>query len=727
MKFSLLNRMALVAALFVLPFSVVFGHFVPYTPDSPDGGNTGIILVFSQDSQETEQESLLSALPGNSVLWWECGAALVRVPVSDASGWLSFFRGSPCISAADYDDGILVSAISQDAYSDSQWGLDNNGTYSYIADMNTSTVLSMADVDMDIPEAWASYQSQITSPREVIVAVIDTGVDTSHPDLVSNIWVNQGEIPDDGIDNDNNGYVDDIYGWDFYNGDNTVCHYEKDGTTLLSDNDNHGTHVAGIIAAEKDNGIGIAGVASCTNVKVMVLKIHGGPNGSGSISNAVRAIRYATAMGADICNISWGTSKSNDALEQVIRESDMLFVAAAGNAGTNNNSAPVYPASYDLDNLISVTFIDASGRMSAKSNYGVSTVDLAGPGVHIYSTCVGGYCSFSGSSMAAPHVSGVAALLYSCGNNLYPSNIKEIIVNTIKPIDSLAGKVKYAGIPDAFAAVAALSSIKRDYTAPTLSFSSGFENEHILLSVNAVDIGGSGIRTIRYAYGEKELSYFRHGTVETSIEPDTALSLNKSGTYTFYVSDYAGNERALIYQLQDDTIPPDAWLSYKVAYNYGSITVNVQAVDSQSGIKTLQYAPGEQETSYFRSAKSGTAITLENGVGAFTVKEPGVYTVYAADYRGNKAVYRIDAKIIPSSSLALSAYRKTLKVGKTYKITAALIPAESTDGLRFRSSDTSVCKVNSAGRVTGIAPGKATITVKTASGITKKCIITVTE
>lgn len=729
MKKSHLNHIISMAALFVLPFSLTASHRPPETSAASDTAQTqDLILVFSRASEESERSALLSGLPDESILWKEQDTALIQVPAATADGWLSFFRRSSCVAAADYDGTIQLSSISEDAYSDAQWGLNNNGTYSYIADMNTSTVLSVVDVDMNVLETWAAYQDFVTSPREVVVAVIDTGIDVNHPDLASNIWINNSEIPGDGIDNDNNGYVDDIYGWDFYNGDNTVCHYDEDGIhTLLTDNDDHGTHVAGIIAAEKDNGVGIAGVASCTNVKIMVLKIHGGKNGSGTISNAIRAIRYATAMGADICNISWGTSKSNDALEQVIRESDMLFVTAAGNSGTNNNSSPVYPASYALDNLISVTFIDASGRMSAKSNYGISTVDLAAPGIHIYSTCVGGYCSFSGSSMAAPHVSGVAALLYSYGNNLYPSNIKEIIVNTIKPLDSLSGKVKYAGIPDAFAAITAVSSIKKDYTAPTLTFQCGFENEHILLTVNASDTGGSGVRTIRYAYGTRELSYFRHGTIEASIASGTTLSLTKAGTYTFYVSDYAGNERALIYHVLDDLTPPSAELSYKVAFNYGSITITVKASDTQSGIKTIKYAPGEQDVDYFRSGSAGTPITLKDGTGTFNVKEAGIYTVYVADYRGNKAVYTINAEIKASADLALNAYRKTVKVGKTYKIVPALTPADSTDILRFRSSDTTVCKVNTAGKVTGIAPGKATITVTTASGITRKCIITVIE
>lgn len=695
-------------------------------PDSAAGSADRLIVLFHDDVSVSEQSRLLSKLPEDSLLWAEHQTALVQVSASSSAQWLSYFTSSELVAAADLDTDIELSSLSEDAYSEAQWGLHNEGSYSFIADMNTSTILSTADVDMNIAEAWTTYDSLIDNPREVIVAVIDTGVDINHPDLAQNIWINQGEIPGDGIDNDNNGYIDDVYGWDFYNNDNSVCHYGEDGIhTLLSDNDDHGTHVSGIIAAVKDNGIGIAGVASNTNIKIMVLKIHGGEKGSGTISNAIRAIRYATAMGADICNISWGTSKCNTVLEQAIRESDMLFVTAAGNDGTNNNSAPTYPASFQLDNLISVTFIDASGRLSSKSNYGTSTVDLAAPGIHIYSTCVGDYASLSGSSMATPHVAGVAALLYSYGNNLYPQNIKEILLSTIKPIASLEGKTRYPGIPDAFSALSALSSIKKDYQAPTLTFHSGFSQENLTLTVQARDAGGSGIRTIRYASGSKELSYFRHGTTDTSITSGETISLAKSGTYTFYVSDYAGNERALVFQLRDDTTAPAAKLSYSVAFDTKTMTVDVSASDSQSGIKVIKYAKGNRTASYFRSGSTGEAISLTDGAGSFTVTEEGIYTVYTTDYRGNKSVHTVDVRMVPSVSLSLSAYRKTITVGKSYTLVPSMTPADTTDLLQFRSSDKAVCKVNAAGKVTAVAPGKATITVKTASGITKKCVITV--
>ncbi len=240
MKKKYFNRTGLMAAVILLP-SLFFALPVTGLANSE---SSDIILLFCPESDINRQRSVLSLMPKDSLLWHENGAALLRVEAKSAPLWLSYLREDSAVAAADYDAPVTALGISQDAYSDAQWGLNNDGSYSYIADMNTSTVLSTSDIDMNIPEAWALYSSMLSSPREVVVAVIDTGIDINHPDLAANIWVNPGEIPGDNIDNDNNGFIDDTSGWDFYNGDNTVCHYDTDGIhTLASDNDDHGTHV----------------------------------------------------------------------------------------------------------------------------------------------------------------------------------------------------------------------------------------------------------------------------------------------------------------------------------------------------------------------------------------------------------------------------------------------------------------------------------------------------
>ena len=363
-----------------------------------------------------------------------------------------------------------------DPYNDALWAFDNPGYYTHYYGSFPVTQYSTEGIDMNIWDAWENYPITKEETRTVIVAIIDTGVDYRHPDLRDAMWTNPNEIPDNGIDDDGNGYVDDIYGWDFYN-DASVCHYEEteNGYTVdPDDNDNHGTHIAGIIAATANNSIGISGIASNVNIKIMSLKIHGGSSSSGSVANAIKAIRYAEAMGADICNLSWGTFNHSQALELTIRESSMLFISAAGNNGINNNSTPMFPASLRLPNLISVAYIKNDGTLADDSNYGVSTVDIAAPGEDIYSTLVGTYGYSSGTSMAAPHITGLAAMLYAYQENIYPAQVKELIINTMTPLDTITGFLINPGIPDAGAAIRSLSGITTDTSEPFLVFDTSF-------------------------------------------------------------------------------------------------------------------------------------------------------------------------------------------------------------------------------------------------------------
>lgn len=244
------------------------------------------------------------------------------------------------------------------------WGLENIG-------QEIAGVAGTPDVDMDINEAWLKGQGD----SNVVVAVIDTGVDVKHPDLQNNIWVNKAEANGTiGVDDDNNGYVDDIHGWDFYNNDNTVFD--------SIDGDEHGTHVAGTIAATANNGIGVVGVAP--NVKIMSLKFLG-PQG-GYTSDAILAVEYAKTMGIKITNNSWGGGGFDQALYDAIANSGALFVAAAGNEGIDVEGEPHYPSSYDCDNILSVAAIENTGEMASFSNYGAVSVDVAAPGAKIQSS-----------------------------------------------------------------------------------------------------------------------------------------------------------------------------------------------------------------------------------------------------------------------------------------------------------------------------------------------------
>ena len=266
---------------------------------------------------------------------------------------------------------------------------------------STGTVQAAAGVDIGAEDAWALYDG---GSRDVVVALVDTGIDYTHADLEGRIWVNEDEIPGNGVDDDGNGYIDDVYGWNFYSGSNQV---------YTGSEDSHGTHGAGTIAAHADNGIGIAGIVRSDHVKVMAVKALGGWDGSGSTASIIRAIQYAEANGARICNLSLGSSRNDPALYRTIAASDMLFVVAAGNDGADLELAPSYPASYHLDNLITVANLRYDGNLDPTSSYGASSVDLAAPGTHILSTTPGNsYSYMTGTSMAAPMVTGAAAMVW---------------------------------------------------------------------------------------------------------------------------------------------------------------------------------------------------------------------------------------------------------------------------------------------------------------------------
>lgn len=290
------------------------------------------------------------------------------------------------------------------------------------------------------PLAWATNRGE-----GAVVAVLDSGTTLSHPDLMSSNWTNPAETPNNGADDDNNGFVDDYYGADWIG---------RDGTP--NDEAGHGTHVSGTIAARHNNGIGIAGVAPGSTV--MPLKFLDG-NGAGNVGDAIAAIEYAVANGADVINASWGGPAYSAPLEAAIRragDAGVVFVAAAGNEGSNNDAAPTYPAAMNIPTLISVAATDRADNLADFSNYGRGSTQVAAPGAEILSTLGDGYGYYSGTSMAAPHVAAIVAMLRSKDQSLAAGTVANAIAAGARKVPSLSAAVSSGGVVDLIGSYAAL-------------------------------------------------------------------------------------------------------------------------------------------------------------------------------------------------------------------------------------------------------------------------------
>ncbi|MBC2695056.1 MAG: S8 family serine peptidase [Desulfobacteraceae bacterium] len=295
-----------------------------------------------------------------------------------------------------------------------QWALNNTGQTG-----------GTPDADIDAPEAWDLQ----TGSSSMVVAVVDSGIDLTHEDLAANLWTNPGEIPGNGIDDDDNGYIDDVNGWDFRDNDN-------DPTDTSPICGGHGTHVAGIIGAVGNNGVAVVGVN--WDVQIMPLRCFGAFLGifcTANDSDIMEAIEYYTDFGVRVSNNSYGGGPSSQAMEEVIRASHSVFAAAAGNDGTNNDTSPHYPSNYNLDNIIAVAATDHNDQMAYFSNFGIKSVDLAAPGDKILSTLPGNnYDVYSGTSMASPFVAGAAALLLAQDFTLTNMEVKWRLLKGTDPL-----------------------------------------------------------------------------------------------------------------------------------------------------------------------------------------------------------------------------------------------------------------------------------------------------
>ena len=315
--------------------------------------------------------------------------------------------------------GVRENSLTADPQFSSLWGLHNTGNNEPAGGRGNSSSSGVAGADINAINAWKLTKGS----RDIKIAVIDTGVDYNHQDLRANMWTNTAEANGKpGVDDDGNGYIDDIHGYDFAN---------NDGDPM--DGNGHGTHCAGTIAAEHDNNIQVAGVmaeASIVAIKFLT------DQGSGSTADAIKAIDYATKVGVDIMSNSWGGGGFSQALKDAIvraEKAGIVFTAAAGNSAQNNDSTPHYPSNYDVSNIISVAAHNYNDGLASFSCYGQKTVHVAAPGRNILSTVPGNKTDvFSGTSMATPHVTGVVGLYLAYHGKTDPEQVKnELMASSV--------------------------------------------------------------------------------------------------------------------------------------------------------------------------------------------------------------------------------------------------------------------------------------------------------
>lgn len=491
-----------------------------------------------------------------------------------------------------------------DPYFSLQWGLHN----------------SHSGIDIRFDESYDYLRENLSEPQKTVVAIIDTGIDYTHPDLTEHMWKNAGEIPGNVIDDDGNGYTDDVHGYDFTR--DTALRPQD-----ISSEYAHGTHCAGTVGAACGNGIGIAGVgSSAENVFIMDLKVLAGKNGTGSTFDLIRAISYAEKNGADICNLSMGSYADDKTLYKAISGSDMLFVCAAGNDGASLDFNPVYPGCYGLSNIICVGNSRNNGSLNGLSNYSEKYVDIAAPGTDIYSTLPSGrYGNMSGTSMAAPFVSGAAAVLHSYYEDISAAELRFLLLDGAIASKALNGRVAGSRFLDLYKPLTAYrdEDFQIDETAPSLKVTmkkirGSYKQK---LSVKAEDDSGR-VPEVRYAGGSQSLTWFRSGMGIRMNLTDSGIgsrTLSVPGIYTVYVKDAAGNDRIAGVRCTADAVSSLRLSCSKKTIARGK-TYTLKATLSKSGKygRSLTWTTSDRKIASVSS--NGKVTARKKGSATITVK-----------------------------------------------------------------------------------------------------------
>ncbi len=562
-----------------------------------------------------------------------------------AADWVQY----PEVSYAEPNFVLTVDQTFPDDPSwPSLWGMHNTG-------QSGGTV----DADVDAPEAWDLH----TGSADVVVAVIDTGIDYDHPDLADNMWTNLGECPGgvctaNGIDDDGNGYVDDFHGID----------------TAFNDSDpfdgqGHGTHVAGTIGAVGNNGIGVAGIN--WDVQLMALKFLN-DSGSGATSDAIEALDYMVRMRRDYdvnvvaSNNSWSGGGYSQALVDAIQagvDEGILFVAAAGNDGQNNDAVPSYPSSYGLEGIISVAATDRFDQLAYFSNYGAQHVDLSAPGVSILSTTPGGnYSTLNGTSMATPHVTGAVALLASAAPGAGVMELKDAILNSVEPLPALQGKTLTEGRLNVARALRELGDpgdhfaieVAAGDTLLLQTLTPGRYN-NLDPMIELYDTNGALVDTDDNGAADGRNSHLSHTASQAGTYQVRVLSAGGTGEYLLQV---AGNSGVATNPGIEGTSPADGQVRLGAPQEmtvYFSDTVLATSLSRQDLL-----VDGKPAVSLRSQPAHNVAVfelpELNEGTHTFQILAGTVNDIHGRPFDGISGAFEVDTSTHPISTSDLVAY-----------------------------------------------------------------------
>jgi molybdopterin synthase catalytic subunit len=653
---------------------------------------TSVLVRFKPGVPESTKSALRVGMQAVSLHKYTLvpGLELIDSPLGFSRA-INALRKDPNVLYAEPDRVMRAQVLPNDPMFSSLWGLNNANNF-----------------DIDGPAGW----DITTGDPNFVVADIDTGTQLDHPDLAANIWTNPGEIPGNGIDDDGDGYVDDVHGYDFFSNDGDP-----------TDEHGHGTHTAGTIGAVGNNGAGVCGVN--WHCKLMTLRFLG-PSGSGSSADAIRALEYCVLKGVKVSNNSYGGDGFEQAFMDAIEATKSvghIFCAAAGNANNNNDLNPFYPAGYTNDNVISVAAVDSNGNRAGFSNYGATTVQLGGPGVGIISTYpTNTYASLSGTSMATPHVAGVVALVYSHFPTWTYTQVRNRVLSTTKPTASLAGLTVTGGMVDAYNALVDTAPLVA-ITSPT-NGASIVQGSSITFTGSATD-AQDGDLTSSMTWTDSVMGAIGSGA--TFSRSDLSVG---SHTITASATDAAGHVSSNSVTITVNNTAPTVTISApanNTTVNQGtSVTFTGTASDAQDGNKTASIVWTSSLNGQIGTGATFSRSDLKAGTHTITAK-----VTDAGGLSGSATITLIVKNTAPTVSITAPANNSSFATGAavTFKGTAS----DAQDG---GLSSTIVWSSNIQGTlgsgatltVSNLAVGTHTITAKVtdSGGLSATATITVT-